>query len=56
MAACATEPWGPPITDPMGGKPVVLPRRFVQYRIELTSNGDRAPIVDELRIDYTVNP
>jgi len=55
-AGCATEPWSPPITDPAGATPVVAPRRFAQYRVELTSNGDRGPVLDQITIEYTVNP
>jgi subtilisin-like proprotein convertase family protein len=55
-AECTTESWSAPISDPAGGAPAVTPRRFVQYRVELTSNGDRPPALDDLKIDYTVNP
>ncbi len=55
-AGCAGAPWSAPLGNPAGGVPAVTPRRFAQYRVELTSDGDRAPAVDEVSIEYTVNP
>ncbi len=55
-ASCAAEPWSAPITDPAGGAPAVTPRRFAQYRIELSSDGDRSPALDEITVDYAVTP
>jgi hypothetical protein len=51
--ACAAAPWSVAITTP-GGAPAVAPAQFLQYRVELSSNGDRAPILDRLRVDYRV--
>ena len=55
-AACAAEPWGTELSDPAGGDPGVPARRFAQYRVELSSNGDRPPALDEISVEYTVNP
>jgi hypothetical protein len=50
---CAALPWSAAITTP-GGAPAVAPAQFLQYRVERSSNGDRAPILDWLRVDYRV--
>ncbi len=49
---CATASWSAPITAPGGADPGVAAQRYLQYRIDFTSNGDRAPAVEWLRIDY----
>jgi subtilisin-like proprotein convertase family protein len=54
-AACAAQPWSAALTD-SGLTPLVTARRFAQYRVELTSNGDRAPALDQITVEYTVNP
>lgn len=54
-AACATEPWSAPITDPAGGVPAVQPRRFAQYRVEMTTNGLAGAQLDQLTVSYTTN-
>jgi hypothetical protein len=52
--ACAAEPWSPPRAD---GESVGLPaRRYLQYRVELTSNGEREPEVDWVEVSYSVPP
>jgi subtilisin-like proprotein convertase family protein len=53
--ACAAQPWSAAVTD-SGLTPLVTARRFAQYRVEMTSNGDRAPALDQLTVEYTVNP
>ncbi len=53
---CAAQPWSAAITDAAGGVPAVTPRRFAQYRIELTSNGDRPPALDQITVEYNLNP
>ncbi len=53
---CAAQPWSAAITDPNGVTPLVTARRFAQYRVELTCNGDRPPALDQLTVEYTVNP
>lgn len=53
--ACASEAWSAPITDPAGGIPAVQPRRFAQYRVEITTNGLQGAQLDELTISYVTN-
>lgn len=56
---CAAEPWSDRITGALaaGGVPVDLPpRRYVQYRVELTSDGEREPELDWIELDYRVPP
>ncbi len=55
QAACATEAWSAPLTDPSGGTPAVQPRRFAQYRVEITTNGLQGAQLDELTVSYTSN-
>jgi subtilisin-like proprotein convertase family protein len=49
---CAAAPWSPAVTAP-GGAPAVGAARYLQYRIDFTSDGDRAPALEWLRVDYT---
>jgi subtilisin-like proprotein convertase family protein len=51
-AELADEPWSTPLVDPGGGPPPVPARRWFQYRIELSSDGDGSAIVDWVRLDY----
>jgi subtilisin-like proprotein convertase family protein len=53
QAACASEAWSAPITDPAGGMPAVQPRQFAQYRVEITTNGTQGARLDELTVSYT---
>ncbi|MFN0253322.1 MAG: PA14 domain-containing protein [Kofleriaceae bacterium] len=53
QAACASEAWSAPITDPAGGVPAVMPRQFAQYRVEITTNGTQGARLDELSVSYT---
>lgn len=53
---CAATPWGEAVTDGAGGVPQVDVKRYVQYRVELTSDGEREPEVDWIEIDYRVPP
>jgi hypothetical protein len=49
---CAAEPWSAPLAD---GESAGLPaRRFVQYRVELTSAGEREPELDFFELAYSV--
>lgn len=48
--ACGAQPWTA-VAD--GARPEVEPRRFAQYAIELTSNGDVPTALDWIAIDYT---
>jgi subtilisin-like proprotein convertase family protein len=48
---CATATWSAPITA-SGGAAGVAPARYLQYRIDFTSDGDRAPAIEMVRIDY----
>lgn len=54
-SACAGQPWSAALMD-SGLTPLVTPRRYAQYRVEMTSNGDRAPALDQITVEYTVNP
>ena len=50
-AACASEPW----TDvPFGSVPEVAKRRFLQYALDVTTNGDVPTAVDFVQLGYTV--
>ncbi|MCC7000451.1 MAG: proprotein convertase P-domain-containing protein [Deltaproteobacteria bacterium] len=55
-AACQAATWSAALTDPAGSANPAPPAQFVQYRVELTSNGDAAPSVDAVRLRYTVSP
>lgn len=48
---CASYPWSEPVTV-SGERPSVAGRRFAQYRVELTSDGDATPYVDAIEIAY----
>ena len=45
--------WSTAMVDPDAGAPAVTPRRYFQYKVELDSDGDRAGIVDWVRLDLT---
>lgn len=52
--ACAAEAWSAPLAD---GDSAGLPaRRYLQYRVELTSNGEREPEVDWVEVAYSLPP
>ncbi len=51
IGGCPIEPWSEPVTT-SGASPAVLARRFAQYRIELTGDGDVAPWLDWIEIGY----
>lgn len=52
--ACLAEPWSAPLAD---GDPAGLPpRRYLQYRVELSSNGEREPEVDWVEVAYSLRP
>lgn len=48
---CASATWSDPVTT-SGQAPSIQLHRYLQYRVEMTSNGDRPPAVDSVRIDY----
>jgi hypothetical protein len=49
-AACTDVPWtAVPSSGAVAGIP---PRRFAQYQIEITGDGDHAPALDWIEIDY----
>ncbi|HVK76503.1 MAG TPA: PA14 domain-containing protein [Kofleriaceae bacterium] len=50
--ACASQPWSGPFTDPAGGPVGLPPTRYLQYRVELTSDGERGAEVDWVEVDY----
>jgi hypothetical protein len=48
--ACAAAPWSDPVAS--DAPPAVAPGRYLQYRVELTSDGDRAASVDAVEVFY----
>lgn len=46
-------PWSTPMLDAAGSEPAALPARYFQYKIELASDGDGAPAVDWVRLEYS---
>jgi hypothetical protein len=52
---CAAAPWSDPVTE-SGAAPSVELKRYVQYRVELTSDGEREPELDWVELDYRVPP
>jgi subtilisin-like proprotein convertase family protein len=51
-ADCAGEAWSAPLTDPAGAPPALTGRRYLQYRVELGSNGDAAAALESIELDY----
>ncbi len=51
---CATAPWSEPLTEGGGAAPGLPPSRYVQYRVELTSDGERDPELDWLELSYRI--
>ncbi|HUQ04791.1 MAG TPA: proprotein convertase P-domain-containing protein [Kofleriaceae bacterium] len=52
--ACEAEPWSAPLAD---GDPAGLPaRRYLQYRLELTSGGEREAEIDFVELAYSRAP
>lgn len=49
---CAAAAWSEPITDGGGGAAGITVTRYLQYRVELTSDGEREPELDWLELDY----
>jgi subtilisin-like proprotein convertase family protein len=49
---CASAAWSPAVTTP-GGAPVIGAGQYLQYKIDFTSDGDRAPALEWIRVDYT---
>lgn len=49
---CAGAAWSPAVLTP-GGAPVIAAQRYLQYKIDFTSDGDRAPALEWIRVDYT---
>jgi hypothetical protein len=50
--ACAAEPWSEPLTDPAGSTLPFTAQRFLQWRTEMTSNGDVTPSLESLFVEY----
>ena len=50
-AACQSEPW---TEVTLGTVPDVTPRRFAQYLVELTTNGDVPTALDFIELGYSV--
>lgn len=50
---CASAAWSTPLTT-SGGNPGVPAARYLQYRVDLTSDGDHAPALESLTVDYRV--
>jgi hypothetical protein len=53
---CAAAPWSEPIIDGAGAPAAVEVKRYLQYRVELTSDGEREAELDWVEIDYRVPP
>lgn len=53
IPACATATYSAPLTA-SPGTPVVPAGRYLQYRVDFTSNGDRAPALESLTLAYRV--
>lgn len=51
-AACASEPYVEVTND---SEPAVTPRRFAQYKVELTSDGEATPALDTIELRYFVS-
>lgn len=51
---CLSAPWSAPMTDGTGAAPTMAPSRYVQYQIELTSDGEREPELDWIELEYRV--
>lgn len=49
-AACAAEPYSPGLAS--GATPAVTPRRYLQYRLDLVTDGDHEPAVERVQLDY----
>jgi hypothetical protein len=51
-SGCADQPWSEPLTDPAGSALPFAAQRFLQWRAELTSDGDVTPSIESLFIEY----
>lgn len=51
--AVAAAPWSTPMVDAAGSEPAALPAQYLQYKVELTSDGDGAPAIDWVRLEYS---
>jgi subtilisin-like proprotein convertase family protein len=51
-ADCAGQVWSDPLPDPTGSFPTLVPRRYLQYRVELGSQGDQAASLESIELDY----
>lgn len=52
--ACEQASWSAPLTD--GDDAGLPPLRYLQYRVELTSGGEREPEVDFVEVAYSLAP
>ncbi|MCE9579955.1 MAG: proprotein convertase P-domain-containing protein [Deltaproteobacteria bacterium] len=50
--ACAAAAWSAPLADPAGTIPTVPVGQFVQYRVDLASDGDQTPALESIDLDY----
>ncbi len=50
--ACAAAAWSAPLANPAGTAPTVPVGQFVQYRVDLGSDGDATPALEAIDIDY----
>jgi subtilisin-like proprotein convertase family protein len=50
-ADCASMPWSAPLVGPSGATAPFAPRRYLQWRAELTSDGDAIPSLEFVAID-----
>jgi hypothetical protein len=53
-AECTAEPWSEPVAN--GARPQLAAHRYAQYRLELSTDGDRTASVDVVDIDYRAAP
>jgi hypothetical protein len=53
-AECSAEPWSEPVAN--GARPPLAGHRYAQYRIELSTDGDRTASVDTVEIGYRAAP
>jgi subtilisin-like proprotein convertase family protein len=53
LADCADAAW---VAVDNGAVPSVVAKRYLQYRVGFVSDGDAAPALEAIAIDYTVDP
>jgi hypothetical protein len=51
-ADCADQAWSEPLADPAGSPLPITAQRYLQWRAEMTSDGDATPSLEALFIEY----